>query len=742
MTINQIDEESLLSLPLKNMFEIEQKIFIEIINKILELKSKNPETDISFLETKIDQMVDKLYGLTKEEIKNCGRILIMYIRFLINENGLPFEVPELRTMRAELDALDDAGRLEYRNNNASEIAQHDAAKFLIVSGPGTGKSHLFLQKIDNWYHKELNAKVVVTSYVRKLVVDLQNDIERDEKLSDEQKKTIMVSTLHKFARSIVEKNHGTKEWPFKPHFRIIGQSWKEIVWSDVLAFFQDRDQTEYNWKKFETQLHDDNFEQSKDWTVLKEIYFKLCQFYNAAGFADLILRATKALSENFTLNENNYFIIDEYQDFNLSEGAFINQLTNNSKGLLIVGDDEQVLYEKLKSGKATLIRNLYKNTDYAKGMLPFCNRCSFHITKTADHFIQQNKEENCIEKIYLPLTNNSNDPKVQIIACASSSTAVDYIEKFVTDYKAEIDERKRQLENGEAKDAFLLVLTPAGKIKFYGNAKETVKRIVAEYQSEARSFSTDYYKILSYYSLANNPQNNFTFRKVLRHENISKTRVHEFLEYAMQSGQNLRNLDEQEIINAMEKANNIKAILDAESSIIEKLEGIANIITITGRAKLQDEMEREAINQKEVVGLEHEEEEEAELEEIEVKRMGAVELMTIVSSKGLSADHVIIIGFDDVNMKWVTKNAFYVAMTRARKSLHIITALKSGGAHQAHAFLEQLPDNHVEYFSYRKRDHLKKSLQGKQRFKNYLNNLNSSFALSKRNNKSHSHKGR
>ncbi|MBL5982193.1 hypothetical protein NAAC61_09380 [Petrotoga sp. 8T1HF07.NaAc.6.1] len=188
MTINQIDEESLLSLPLKNMFEIEQKIFIEIINKILELKSKNPETDISFLETKIDQMVDKLYGLTKEEIKNCGRILIMYIRFLINENGLPFEVPELRTMRAELDALDDAGRLEYRNNNASEIAQHDAAKFLIVSGPGTGKSHLFLQKIDNWYHKELNAKVVVTSFVRKLVVDLQNDIERDEKLSDEQKK--------------------------------------------------------------------------------------------------------------------------------------------------------------------------------------------------------------------------------------------------------------------------------------------------------------------------------------------------------------------------------------------------------------------------------------------------------------------------------------------------------------------------------------------------------------------------
>ena len=124
--------------------------------------------------------------------------------------------------------------------------------------------------------------------------------------------------------------------------------------------------------------------------------------------------------------------------------------------------------------------------------------------------------------------------------------------------------------------------------------------------------------------------------------------------------------------------------------------------------------------------IEHQEEEEAELEEIEVKKMGAIELMTIIGSKGLSADHVIIVGFDNVNMgSWITSNAFYVAMTRARKSLHILTALKSGGARQAHNFFEQLPDEHAEYYSYKKSNHSKKQLQGKQGFKNYLNNLNS-----------------
>lgn len=623
-------------------------------------------------------------------------------RFIINDDGTPFESSEMQTLRAALDSLGDDEREEYRNKNASAIARHNAVKFLIISGPGTGKSHLFLNRIDHWYQKDQDASIVVTSFVRKLVADLQNDIESDKKLTAEQEGKITVSTLHKFARSIVEKNHGTTEWPFNPHFRIIGQPWKEIVWDDVLAFYPDIDRGVYTRKKFEEQLHNNKFEESGEWKGLKETYFKLCRFYNATGFADLILRATKALAENPDLNQNKYFIIDEYQDFNLAEDALINQLVDNPQGLLVVGDDEQVLYEKLKSGKSTLIRNLYKNTDYANGMLPFCGRSSYHITKTADHFIQQHREAECIEKIYLLLKTNSDEPKVQVIACATSPTAVDYIEKFVADNKTEIDERKSKSEAGEAKDAFLLILTPAKEVNFYGQSKELIKRIVAEYQIEMRSFSEDYYQLLSYYSLAKNPHNNFTFRKVLHYEAVSKDKAHEWIAKAMQDDTSLCDFDSQKIKDALNKCNEIKTILDGKSTVAEKLEQVSGLISVADKAKLQKDIERKAINQEEVARLEHEEEEEAELEEIEVKRMGAVELMTIVGSKGLSADHVIIIGFDNVNMNWVTKNAFYVAMTRAKRSLHILTALKSGGAKQAHSFLEQLPDDHADFTVTRK----------------------------------------
>ncbi|NLZ96768.1 MAG: ATP-dependent helicase [Candidatus Magasanikbacteria bacterium] len=648
------------------------------------------------------------------------------MRYLINNDGTPFEATELQTLRDELDALTDNKRTEYRNQNASAIAQHEAIKFLIVSGPGTGKSHLFLDRINYWYQQDAQAKIFVTSFVRKLVVDLQNDINGDKRLSNEQKSNITVTTLHKFARSIVEQNHGTTKWRFQPRFQIIGQFWKDVVWGDVLAFYTILDKSVYTWKKFEEQLHNAEFEESDEWQSLKEVYFKLCQFYNAAGFADLILRAKDALVENTNLNKSSYFIIDEYQDFNSAEDALINQLANNPKGLFVVGDDEQVLYEKLKSGKPNLIRDLYKNSDYVNGMLPFCSRSSFHITKSAGYFIQQNREIECIEKIYLPIKTADDEPRVQVIACATAFTAVDYIEKFVTENKMAIDERKTKLETGEEKDAFLLILTPAKEVNFYGKEKKKIMNIVTEYQVENRHFSEDYYKILSYHSLANNSQNNFTFRKVLQYENIAETKVHELVDSAMQNNQNFCDLESEETKNTIQRCNKIKAILEADDQTIEqKIENIACIISVADQNRLKEDIEKKSINQKEVSKIEYQEDEEAELEEIEIRKMGAVELITIVGSKGLSADHVIIIGFDNVNMSWVTKNAFYIAMTRARKSLHILTALKSGGARQAHNFLDQLSDKHIEYSSYIKGNHTKNSLQGIQEFKNYLNNLNS-----------------
>jgi hypothetical protein len=53
----------------KELSQSEQKPFITIVDQILTLKQKDPDTDTSALEHQIDQMVYKLYDLTPDEIE-------------------------------------------------------------------------------------------------------------------------------------------------------------------------------------------------------------------------------------------------------------------------------------------------------------------------------------------------------------------------------------------------------------------------------------------------------------------------------------------------------------------------------------------------------------------------------------------------------------------------------------------------------------------------------------------------
>lgn len=68
----QVDKEPLLSIPLpnpENILEAQQQKIIAIVDQILSIKKSDSSADSTALESKIDQLVYKLYNLTDEEIK-------------------------------------------------------------------------------------------------------------------------------------------------------------------------------------------------------------------------------------------------------------------------------------------------------------------------------------------------------------------------------------------------------------------------------------------------------------------------------------------------------------------------------------------------------------------------------------------------------------------------------------------------------------------------------------------------
>jgi superfamily I DNA/RNA helicase len=298
-------------------------------------------------------------------------------------------------------------------------------------------------------------------------------------------------------------------------------------------------------------------------------------------------------------------------------------------------------------------------------------------------------------------------------------------QKFIQDHKAEIEKRKEDLAEGRAKDAYLMILSPSREVNFYKShgARDELFNLVAAYRDEGREFSDEYYKVLSYYSLANYPLNNFTFRKVLHYEGVRGNELLVLLRPCLAESKSFSALGAQEIKDALAKAQKARDILESKETIKKKVEALAKHIQIDDLKSLERDLERHGLDKQRIEAIEHQDEEEAELEEIQVKQMSAVELITIVGAKGLSADHVIIIGFDNVNMNWVTRNAFFVAKTRARKSLHLITALKAGGATGPHTFLDHLTDAHLEFSRYTKTGRTQQPCGGRNGFLRYLEKL-------------------
>jgi superfamily I DNA/RNA helicase len=619
------------------------------------------------------------------------------VRILINEDGGIFGA-DLAQIRTTLEDLENSERISFRNLNATAIAQHSASRILIVAGPGAGKSHLFMTRIDFWLGVDPGCRIYVATFVRKLVRDLESDV--TNRVAEELQSQISVSTLHSLARSVLERGHGTSDRPYQPHVQIISGTWAAMVWRDVLQFHPDLTSTHYTYRRFEHQLHGDEISQEDSWPSVAGSYHTLSRFFNAVGFADLIFLARETIEEDPAPVEHDHWIIDEYQDFNACEDHLIRALTTRANGVLLAGDDEQALYQTLKLSTPEIIGSYYAGSEFANAMLPYCSRCSYHVCKAASEFIEHDRGQEAIDKIYLPLIVDHDKPKVQIIATNAPGAAFDYIEKFVEDHNDEIEAYEEKMKAGEESDPFLLILTPDKKVGFYrtNGVDRKLIEFVGRWRPVSSERSLDYQLVLAYCRSAWSPEDNFSYRKVLDHEAVPIETVHAWIVTALEEKCLLTAVAEQQNADIVARcAEAIQVVADQSLSpteMVEKLTGVINLVNPDALASEIEEFPPFA-----AIGNLDEEAEEA----IQTAgSMAAVEMMSIVGSKGLSAHHVMILGCDDVNLNRTSRLTFFVGMTRARESLHLIASMKAGGSTGLHPFLKCLPSRHCDYVVYKK----------------------------------------
>lgn len=307
----------------------------------------------------------------------------------------------------------------------------DSRKKLIVAGPGTGKTTLF-RRVLNAAPAE-RARLVLT-----FINNLKDELHA--KLSD----IAHVFTFHGYCHYLLRRNSTlrtglTNDFLYFPRLAsLIKSDWEVAHGGEAPQFVAAMRR----------------LEASRD----TDFYIERSNYYDAVEFDDSVFRTyNRLVEEPAQLERYDQIVVDEFQDFNRLEASFIDLLTTNSP-ILIVGDDDQALYSRLRGSSHEFIRGLYGRGDYACFELPFCMRSPQVVVMAFDDIVRRARGlgflAGRIEKPYLYFpprkeADSKRYPKIAVVETSVQSKRNNYMGRLI-DYiarripPAEVEESRRE----------------------------------------------------------------------------------------------------------------------------------------------------------------------------------------------------------------------------------------------------------------------------------------------------------
>jgi len=267
---------------------------------------------------------------------------------------------------------------------------------LLLAGPGTGKTYQMAMRI-KYLIEELEAnpdEIAVVTFTIEAARNLRERLTHDDINLVKEQHPKIISTMHSLGNSIITSV--PKMFGLPEEFVVLTEKTpREVLLKDAANM------AGFNRKKWK-HAHNCRIK-GKCNENLKSEKCKICRQYkkilrkcNRIDYDDQILLACKALRKDPELKEEwqkntKYLLVDEYQDINEAQCEFIQLLTEGqTTGLFVVGDDDQSIYA-FRGGSPKYIRNFEKY--YGKkskiGRLNKSWRCPEHILKGARAMVKK-----------------------------------------------------------------------------------------------------------------------------------------------------------------------------------------------------------------------------------------------------------------------------------------------------------------------------------------------------------------
>jgi len=159
-------------------------------------------------------------------------------------------------------------------------------------------------------------------------------------------------------------------------------------------------------------------------------------------------------------------LIDEYQDFNCLEAAFIDLLAKTSP-ILIAGDDDQALYSQLRDSSWDYTRSLHRGGEYEVFELPFCMRCPKVVVDAVNDVIKQAQKLKRLKgrirkpyKYFAPakVADSEKYPTIALVQTSVQRQNANYMGQYIARAIGEIPRDEIEAANREAYPAILIIV--------------------------------------------------------------------------------------------------------------------------------------------------------------------------------------------------------------------------------------------------------------------------------------------
>ena len=365
-------------------------------------------------------------------------------------------------------------------------------------------------------------------------------------------------------------------------------------------------------------------------------------------------------------------VIDEYQDFHRLEVEFIDLLATKSN-VLIVGDDDQALYEKIRNSSPKFIREKAADDSFSSFELPYCSRCTKVIVDAVNDIVRYYTSRGALrERInksfecFLPdkETDSEKYPKIAEVYCTVQRKDCQYISKYIDGEISKIEDDEFA-EARKKRYSPILIIGPKHYLKQVASYFEDKEGYKVDYSvKKTPSMLLDGYKFLK-----NSNASNIGWRLVIEKDN--SVEIQEIIRNTVVDGRLLYELLDHDyidkhlgVIDILKKALN-DDIEEQDDSTFHESTGI----------KLEDALSYLV-----------KEEEDSSIQLDEDDSLIPIKLTTFCCSKGLSAGFVFVIGLnngelpkDYRNIKDLEIREFIVALSRTRKKCHLISNKLFGG---------------------------------------------------------------